>query len=78
MNGRRLDGAYPELKIGLEADSVRAHAAKEDVQRNAAKANDLLDWWVLHFTYDDIHDRPAETAARVGDALARRAAAEAA
>jgi hypothetical protein len=49
-NGRRIDFAYPELEIGIEADSVLAHAAKQDVQRNAEKANDLLEWWMVYFT----------------------------
>ncbi len=70
--GRRIDFAYPELVLGIEANSVAAHAAKEDVQRNAEKANDLLEWWILYFTYDDVHDTPAEVARRVEDAIERR------
>jgi very-short-patch-repair endonuclease len=70
--GRRIDFAYPELVIGIEAQSVLAHAAKEDVQRNAEKANDLLDWWILYFTHDDVHVNPLEVVRRINDALARR------
>ena len=70
--GRRVDFAYPELELGIEANSVAAHAAKEDVQRNAEKANDLVEWWVLYFTDDDVHNRPAELALRVEDAIKRR------
>jgi very-short-patch-repair endonuclease len=70
--GRRIDFAYPELVLGIEANSVAAHAAKEDVQRNAEKANDLLEWWVLYFTYDDVHRTPAEVARRVEVAMERR------
>jgi Transcriptional regulator, AbiEi antitoxin len=73
-NGRRIDLAYPEFVLGIEADSVEAHAARDDVQRNATKANDLLGWWILHFTWDDVHRRPAYVAAAVADALRRRAA----
>lgn len=73
--GRRIDFAYPELVLGIEANSVAAHAAKEDVQRNAEKSNDLLDWWILYFTYDDIHGAPAELARRVKDAIERRRSA---
>jgi very-short-patch-repair endonuclease len=75
---RRIDFAYPDLVLGLEADSVSAHAAKEDVQRNCDKANDLLGWSILHFTWDDVHLRPAYVAERVAGALSllrRRAAA---
>jgi hypothetical protein len=70
--GRRIDFAYPELVLGIEANSVTAHAAKEDVQRNAEKANDLLDWWILYFTYDDVHGAPTEVVRRIDDARARR------
>jgi hypothetical protein len=70
--GRRIDFAYPELVLGLEANGVVGHTAKEDVQRNAEKANDLIEWWILYFTYDDIHGTPAEVARRVEDAIKRR------
>ena len=73
--GRRIDFAYPELVFGIEANSVEAHTAKEDVQRNAEKANELLDWWILYFTYDDVHGTPAEVARRIEDAILRRRAA---
>jgi hypothetical protein len=72
--GRRIDFAYPELVLGIEANSVQAHAAKEDVQRNAEKANDLVAWWILYFTYDDVHGNPAEVARRIEDARQRRMA----
>lgn len=70
--GRRIDFAYPELVIGIEANSVEAHAAKEDVQRNAEKANDLIEWWILYFTHADVHGTPARVAERIDDAMARR------
>ena len=70
--GRRIDFAYPELQFGIEANSVAAHAAKEDVQRNAEKANDLVEWWILYFTRDDVDNAPADVASRVEDAIERR------
>jgi putative AbiEi antitoxin of type IV toxin-antitoxin system len=73
--GRRIDFAYPELLVGIEANSVQAHAAKEDVQRNAEKANDLVEWWILYFTYDDVHSGPADVARRVEETIALRRAA---
>jgi hypothetical protein len=72
--GRRIDFAYPELLLGIEANSVQAHAAREDVQRNARKANDLVEWWILYFTYDDVHGAPAEVARRIDETIARRKA----
>jgi hypothetical protein len=70
--GRRIDFAYPDLVVGIEANSVQAHAAREDVQRNAEKANDLLEWWMLYFTYYDVHGTPAAVARRIEDAIRRR------
>ena len=71
--GRRsLDFAYPELIFGIEIDSVRGHAAREDVDRNASKANELLDWRIAHFVYNDIHRWPEDTAAFLADTIARR------
>lgn len=71
--GRRwIDFAYPELVLGVEIESVRAHAAREDVHRNASKANELLEWWILRFAYDDVHRWPEETAEVVDRTIARR------
>ncbi|HYH51388.1 MAG TPA: hypothetical protein VEG38_17710 [Acidimicrobiia bacterium] len=71
--GRRwIDFAYPELVLGVEIESVRGHAAREDVHRNAAKANELLDWWILRFAFDDIHRWPEETAELLDRTIAKR------
>jgi hypothetical protein len=72
--GRRIDFAYPDLLFGIEANSVQAHAAREDVQRNAEKANDLIEWWILYFTHDDVHGDPAGVARRIEETIARRRA----
>ena len=71
--GRRtIDFAYPELLLGIEIESVRAHAAREDVHRNATKANELLTWWILRFAFDDIHYWPQETAELIDRTIATR------
>jgi very-short-patch-repair endonuclease len=69
---RRIDFAYPELVLGVEIESVRAHAAREDVHRNASKANELLEWWILRFAFDDVHRWPEETAELIDRTIARR------
>ena len=70
--GRRIDFAYPELLFGIEANSVQAHAAKEDVQRNAEKANDLVDWWILYYTRAHIHGTPSDVAQEIDATMSRR------
>jgi len=69
---RRIDFAYPDLVLGVEIESVRAHAAKEDIHRNASKANELLEWWILRFAHDDVHRWPEETAELLDRTIARR------
>ena len=57
--GVRLDGAYPDFRLGLEADSRIWHGGRLDVQRNADKASILVahGWRVLHFSWFDLTRR---------------------
>lgn len=57
--GVRVDAAYPDVKLGIEADSRIWHGGRFDVQRNSDRANVLLThgWRVLHFTAGDIRRR---------------------
>lgn len=59
VGGVFLDYAYPEVKLGLEADSRIWHGGRLDVQRNSDKANVLVahGWRVLHFSSADIRRR---------------------
>ena len=68
--GVLLDGAYPHIRLGLEADSRIWHGGRLDVQRNSDKANILLahGWRVLHFTWFDLTRR----ARYVVDSVGRR------
>ena len=70
--GVRLDGAYPHLRLGLEADSRVWHGGRLDVQRNSDKANLLLahGWRVLHFTWFDLTRRVSYVVGSVAQELA--------
>lgn len=68
----RIDFAYPGLVLGIEIESVRGHAAREDVDRNASKANKLLKWWILRFVYNDVHLWPGDTAEFLARTIAER------
>lgn len=72
VGGVRLDFAYPEIRLALEADSRIWHGGRLDVQRNSDKANVLLarGWRVLHFTWSDIRHRPEHVIAAVARELA--------
>lgn len=69
--GVRLDGAYPDIRLGLEADGRIWHGGRLDVQRNSDKANRLLahGWRVLHFTWFDLTRRARYVVATVGGQL---------
>ncbi len=72
VGGVRVDLAYPEAWLAIEADSRVWHAGRGDVQRNSAKRNLLvgLGWRVLHFTWFDVTTRPAYVLTTVGPQLA--------
>ena len=72
VGGVRVDLAYPEAALAIEADSRVWHAGRGDVQRNSAKRKLLvgLGWRVLHFTWFDVTSRPAYVLATVGPQLA--------
>ncbi len=55
----RLDGAYPDLRIGLEADGYEFHSARTDWQRDRWRQNGFVSrtWLMLRFTSHDA-ERP--------------------
>jgi very-short-patch-repair endonuclease len=67
----RLDFAYPEYSLGIEADGYRWHSGVqrwgEDIRReNRLK---LLGWTLLHFSWADVRDRPELVASQIRSAL---------
>jgi very-short-patch-repair endonuclease len=71
VGGVLLDGAYPHVKLGLEADSRVWHGGRLDVQRNSEKHNVLVahGWRVLHFTWFDLTRRAPYVVGTVGGQL---------
>jgi very-short-patch-repair endonuclease len=69
-NGRviaRLDFAYPDLKIGIEADGFAYHSSRLAWEHDRARRTELtsVGWHLLSFTWDEVEKRPAVVAARV-------------
>lgn len=56
---RRVDFAYPEIKLAIEADSVRHHTGREAVQRDVEQRRELisLGWTVVVITDQDLRHR---------------------
>ena len=59
----RVDFAWPEYRVAVEAQSRTHHADKSSFERDLARMNALTHalWSVLYVTWDDGHRRPRET-----------------
>lgn len=73
----RIDLAYPEARLAIEAQSMAWHAGRADLQRDCDKQNLLarLGWRLLTFTWQDARTRPTSLVATVDRALGRGRAA---
>ncbi|HEV3472383.1 MAG TPA: type IV toxin-antitoxin system AbiEi family antitoxin domain-containing protein [Actinomycetota bacterium] len=70
----RVDFAYPQAKVLIEADGYLWHTGRQAWQRDAAKGNHLglQGWLILRFTTEDLKERPHEVIERVRAALGGR------
>ncbi len=68
----RVDLAYLDIGLAIEADSRVWHAGRGDVQRNSSKHNLLVaaGWRVLRFTWFDVKSRPSYVLATIGPLVA--------
>ena len=62
----RVDFAWPEAKVGIEADGRRWHSSTEAFARDRVKHNLLLEegWRILRVTRQDVSHKPAEIVER--------------
>lgn len=67
----RIDFAYPEVKVAIEADGYRYHAGIQAWRRDRARRNELTarGWRVLHVAWADLEERPGEVIAGIRRAL---------
>lgn len=67
----RVDLAYPRRMVAIEADGYRWHTDPTRWRRDLSRRNALtrLGWRVLHFTWDDVHLRPADVVATISAAF---------
>ncbi len=69
----RVDFAYKDARLVLEADSRRHHSSWLDAQADRRRDAALLaaGWYVLRVTWDQLVRRPDEFVAAVRSALTR-------
>lgn len=74
MNGR-VDLAYVEAKVIVEADSLKWHGSPEAFQEDRRRDNlaQLAGWTILRFTWEDVTKRPEYVVATIRAALDRSA-----
>lgn len=63
----RVDLAYPEALLAIEADGREFHSSRRDWQRDRSRQNALvrLGWTVYRVTWEDANRRPARVVADV-------------
>ena len=63
----RLDFAWPELRIAVEADGHRWHATRRRLERDRARRRSIQasGWSHYAYGYGDVHDHPTETIAEL-------------
>lgn len=70
----RVDFAYPEAKLILEADGRRWHQRIADLKRDRARDNEAAraGWLTLRFMHEELSSDPEDVGATVRDVLAQR------
>lgn len=58
----RVDFAYPDARVAIEADGFRWHSSRQQWDRDLARRNALtmLGWTILHVTWTQLTERPEE------------------
>lgn len=74
---RRLDFAFPDLRIAIEVDGFERHTGSAVFEDDRVRGNalELAGWLVLRFTMRQILDHPGYVAAAVARAIRARTAA---
>ncbi|MGH2692980.1 MAG: type IV toxin-antitoxin system AbiEi family antitoxin domain-containing protein [Actinomycetota bacterium] len=67
----RVDLAYPEIRLAIEADGYRYHSGRDSWKRDLARRNVLtgLGWHVVHATWDDVTKRPHNLLDQIRNAM---------
>ncbi len=74
---RRLDFAWPQVKVAAEYDGVQWHGGADALRRDRERLAALLElgWVVIPIVADDVRYRPGRLVARISEQLRRAQAA---
>lgn len=66
-----VDFAYPSRRLALETDGYRWHSGLARWQNDRTRRNQLtaLDWRIVHVTWADLLEQPADVANVIGRML---------
>jgi very-short-patch-repair endonuclease len=67
----RVDLAYPEIRLAIEADGYRYHSGRVAWQRDLQRRNSLtsIGWRVIHVTWNDVVSGGTKVLAEIQHAL---------
>jgi len=65
--GYFVDFAWPEVMLGVEVHGAKWHRKRKRWAKDLARHNDLtvVGWTILHFTWDEIKQRPSDVTAEI-------------
>ncbi len=74
---RRLDFAWPDVRVAVEYDGLDWHSGPESMKRDRRRQAALRDigWVALAIVFEDVRYRPQEFVARIDVELRRAQAA---
>jgi very-short-patch-repair endonuclease len=70
----RVDFAYPDARVAIEADGFRWHSTRQQWDNDRARRNALtaLGWTLIHVTWSQLQEHPDEVIATIRATLASR------
>jgi very-short-patch-repair endonuclease len=56
----RVDFAYVDARVAIEADGFRWHSTRQQFDRDRARHNSLtaMGWTVIHVTWEQLREQP--------------------
>jgi very-short-patch-repair endonuclease len=72
----RVDAAYVDARLILEADGRRWHTRRADFARDRQRDNEAAraGWQTLRFTWEELHDDPTDVGATISEVRSQRLA----